>query len=95
MSRHIYNYTKITGYDWIKWRNHRYEHVRGNFILSYEYQSYWKKGNRIKLKRTKTICRSYERDLLVGDIDYYGWVCIALFKQITCVPLDKTKVEDI
>lgn len=64
-----------------------------------EWWSFWYKGGLVKLKKTKSrpmvrrdgIVALY-RPVVVGDADYYGWRCGALYELVTCVSLDRPYV---
>lgn len=70
-----------------------------SLVTGREWWSIWHKGGLVKLKKTKNrpmvrldgIVGLY-RPVVVGDIDYYGWRCGALYELVTCVSLDRPYV---
>lgn len=70
-----------------------------SLVTGREWWSFWHKGDVVKLKKTKNrpmvrldgIVGLY-RPVVVGDTDYYGWRCGALYELVTCVLLDRPYV---
>ncbi|MEG1476017.1 MAG: hypothetical protein RSC10_09760, partial [Longicatena sp.] len=68
------------------------------FTTTQEYQTFWVKNNKHKIKITKwhpsvrVDNYHFYKKCSIGDIDYYGWKCYEIIECVTCVELDKKRV---
>lgn len=70
-----------------------------SLVTGREWWSIWHKDGLVKLRKTKNrpMVRidgniAQYRHAVVGDTDYYGWRCSALYELVTCVSLDRPYV---